>query len=83
MPWGCPSRSLQALAQRLGVTEAEAAALVVPSAELSSPVEPPVAAPTPATPSLSATMGRNGASRAPRTRMSRRAVIVVRKNAIR
>ena len=46
-----PSRSLQALAQRLGVTEAEAAALVVPSAELSSPVEPPVAAPTPATPS--------------------------------
>jgi hypothetical protein len=45
-----PSRSLQALAQRLGVTEAEAAALVVPSAELSSPVEPPAAAPTPATP---------------------------------
>jgi DDE superfamily endonuclease len=77
-----PSRSLQALAQRIGVTEAEAAALVVPSAELSPPVEPP-AAPTPATPSpLSATMGRNDGSRAPRTRLSRRAVIVARKNAI-
>jgi hypothetical protein len=79
-----PSRSLQMLAQRLGVTEAEAAALVVPSAELSSPVEPPVAAPTPAIPPpLSATMGRNDGSRAPRTRLSRRAVTVVRKNAIR
>ena len=77
-----PSRSLQALAQRLGVTEAEAAALVVPSAELSPPVEPP-AAPTPATRSpLSATMGRNDVSSAPRTHLSRRAVIVARKNAI-
>ena len=78
-----PSRSLQALAQRIGVTEAEAAALVVPSAELSPPVEPP-AAPTPAAPSpLLATRGRNGASRAPRTRLSKRAVIAARKNAIR
>ncbi len=77
-----PSRSLQALAPRIGVTEAEAAALVVPSAALSPPVEPP-AAPTPATPSpLAATMGRNDGSRAPRTRLSRRAVIVARKNAI-
>jgi hypothetical protein len=78
-----PSRSLQALAQRLGVTEAEAAALVVPPEEPSFPVEPPVAAPTPAARSpLSATMGRNDGSRAPRTRLSRRAVIVARKNAI-
>jgi DDE superfamily endonuclease len=78
-----PSRSLQALAQRIGVTEAEAAALVVPSAELSPPVEPPAAAPTPAPRSpLSATMGRNDGSSAPRTRLSRRAVIVARKNAI-
>jgi hypothetical protein len=67
-----PSRSLQALAQRMGVAEAEAAALVVPAA-----------APTPATPSpLSATMGRNDGLSAPRTRLSRRAVIVARKNAI-
>jgi hypothetical protein len=79
-----PSRSLQELAQRLGVTEAEAAALVVPTAEPSPPAEPPVAAPSPAAAApLLATMGRNGASRAPRTRLSRRAVIVARKHAIR
>jgi hypothetical protein len=79
-----PSRSLQELAQRLGVTEAEAAALVVPMAEPSPPAEPAAAAPSPAAASpLLATMGRNGASRAPRTRLSRRAVIVARKNAIR
>jgi Helix-turn-helix of DDE superfamily endonuclease len=78
-----PSRSLQALAQRLGVTEAAAAALVVPPGEPSSPAEPSVAAPTPAAHSpLSATMGRNDVSRAPRTRLSRRAVIVARKQAI-
>jgi hypothetical protein len=69
-----PSRSLQELAQRLGVTEAEAAALVAP----------PAAAPTPAAPSpLSATMGRNDVSSAPRTRLSRRAVTAARNNAIR
>jgi hypothetical protein len=79
-----PSRSVQELAQRLGVTEAEAAALVVPTAEASPPAEPPAAAPRPAAASpLLATMGRNGASRAPRTRLSRCAVIVARKNAIR
>jgi hypothetical protein len=79
-----PSRSLQALAQRMGVTEAEAAALVVPPEEPSPPVEPPAAAPTPATPSpLSATMGRNDVSSAPRTQSSRRAVIAARKHAIR
>ena len=43
-----PSRSLQALAQRIGVTEAEAAALVVPTEEPSPPAEPPAAAPSPA-----------------------------------
>jgi hypothetical protein len=77
-----PSRSVQALAQRLGVTEA-AAALVVPPGEPSSPAEPSVAAPTPAARSpLSAMTGRNDGSRAPRTRLSRRAVIVARKSAI-
>jgi hypothetical protein len=74
-----PSRSLQALAQRIGVSEVEATALVVPTAKASSPVAPPAAAPSP----LLATMGRNGASRAPRTRLSKRAVIAARKNAIR
>jgi hypothetical protein len=78
-----PSRSLQALAKRIGVTEVEAAALVVPPEEPSPPVEPPAAAPTPATRSpLSATMGRNDVSSAHRTRVSRRAVIVARKHAI-
>jgi Helix-turn-helix of DDE superfamily endonuclease len=76
---GAPSRSLQALAQRIGVSEVEATALLVPTAKASSPVAPPAAAPSP----LLATMGRNGASRAPRTRLSKRAVIAARKNAIR
>ncbi len=74
-----PSRSLQALAQRIGVSEVEATALVVPTAKASSPVAPPAAAPSP----LVATMGRNDVSSAPRTRLSKRAVIAARKNAIR
>jgi Helix-turn-helix of DDE superfamily endonuclease len=73
-----PSRSLQALAQRIGVTEAEAAALVALPEESSPPVEPP-AARSP----LAATMERNDVSSAPRTPLSRRAVIVARKHAIR
>jgi Helix-turn-helix of DDE superfamily endonuclease len=78
-----PSRSLQELAQRLGVTEAEAAALVVPTEESSPPAPLPAAAPSPAVASpLLAMTGRNGASSAPKTRLSRRAVIVARKNAI-
>ena len=77
-----PSRSLQALAPRLRVTEAAAAALVVPTAEPSPPAESPVAAPSPAASPLLATMGRHDGSRAPRTRLSRRAVRVVRKQAI-
>ena len=79
-----PSRSLQELAQRVGVAEADAAALVVPTGELPTPAELPAAAPVLASPApLLATMARNGASHAPRTRLNRRAVIVVRKNAIR
>jgi Helix-turn-helix of DDE superfamily endonuclease len=73
-----PSRSLQVLAQRIGVTEAEAAALVVPTEEPWPPAGPPSAAASP----LLAPMGRNGVSSAPRTRLSRRAVIVARKKAI-
>jgi hypothetical protein len=72
-----PSRSVQALAQRLGVTEAEATALIVPPTKPSPLVEPPATCSP-----LSATMGRNDVSSAPRTRLSRRAVIVARKNAI-
>jgi hypothetical protein len=68
-----PARSVTELAKRLGMAEAEAAALVEP-AEGSTP--------SPASPLL-ATMGRNGASSAPRIRLSKRAVIAVRKSATR
>jgi hypothetical protein len=77
-----PARSMQALAQRLGVAEADTAAVVVPSPV--PPSDPPTAAPTlePASPLL-AMMGPNGASSAPRIRLSKRAVIAARKSAIR
>jgi hypothetical protein len=77
-----PARSMQALAQRLGVAEADAAAVVVPP--LVPPSDPPTAAPAlePTSPLL-ATMGPNGASSAPRIRLSKRAVIAARKNTIR
>jgi hypothetical protein len=68
-----PTRSVQALAKRLGVAEADVAAMVVPTA-----------APAPvATSPLLATMAPNGASSAPRIRLSRRAVIAARKDTIR
>jgi hypothetical protein len=73
-----PTRSLTELAQRLGVAEAEAAAMVVPTAARPAAVP----APAPASPLL-ATMGPNGASSAPRIRLSRRAVIAARKSATR
>ena len=76
-----PARSLTALAQRLGVAEAEAAAMVALTAE-SSPVFDPSTVPVPAPASpLSATMGPRGASSAPRLRLSKRAVIAARKRA--
>ena len=76
-----PTRSLTALAQRLGVAEAEAAARVAPTEE-SSPVFDPSTVPVPAPASpLSATMGPSGASSAPRIRLSKRAVIAARKRA--
>jgi len=59
-----PTRSVQALAQRLGVAEADAAAVVMPP--LVPPSEPPPAAPAlePTAPLL-ATMAPNDASSAP------------------
>jgi len=73
-----PTRFLTALAKRLGVAEAEAAAMVEPTATL--PAAAP--APVPASPLL-ATMAPNGASSAPRIQLSRRAVIAARKSATR
>jgi hypothetical protein len=71
-----PTRSVTDLAQRIGVAEANAAAVAVPP-----PTSTPPAA-APASPLLG-TMGPNGASGAPRTRLSRRAIIAARKNATR
>jgi hypothetical protein len=77
-----PTRSLAALAQRIGVAEAAAAAMVVPAKELPTPPEAPAVAPTSAPVSpLLAMMAPNGASSAPRIRLSRRAIIVARKSA--
>ncbi len=72
-----PARSLTALAQRLGVTEADAATVVAPLAEEPAPVAPVPAAAL-AAPLLPMT-GRNGASSAPKTLLNRRTVIVARK----
>ena len=69
-----PTRSVTGLAKRLGVAEAEATALVIPTNEPSTPGEPPASP-------LWATMAPNGASRVPRIRLSRRAVIAARRNA--
>ena len=78
-----PTRSLTALATRLGVAEAEAAAMVGPAATLPPGDLPTVTAvPVPTAPLL-ATMGPNGASNVPRIRLSRRAIIAARKNATR
>jgi Helix-turn-helix of DDE superfamily endonuclease len=74
-----PTRSVQALAQRLGVAAADAAAVVVPP-----PASPPPSDPSalePASPLL-ATTGPSGVSSAPRIRLSKRAVIAVRNSAI-
>ncbi len=75
-----PARSLTALAQRLGVSEADAAIVVVPLEEAPAPV---VAVPdaAPASPLLPMT-GRNGASSAPKTLLNRRTVIAGRKRTI-
>ena len=76
-----PARSLSALAQRLGVSEAAAATVVTPLEEESAPV---VAVPTatPAAPLLPMT-GPNGASSAPKTLLNRKKVIVARKETTR
>src|SRR5919198_2229636 len=75
-----PTRSLTELAKRLGVAEADAAALVVPTEGLPTMSDLPAAAPAPAPASpLLGMMGPNDASGAPRIRLSRRAVIAARK----
>jgi Helix-turn-helix of DDE superfamily endonuclease len=63
-----PARSLTALAQRLGVSEADAATVVAPLEE------EPALIPAPASPLLPMT-GRNGASSAPKTLLHSKRVI--------
>ena len=71
-----PARSLSALAQRLGVSEADAATVVAPLEEPAPVAAGPTAAP--ASPLLPMT-GRNGASSAPKTLRNRPSVIAGRK----
>src|SRR5262249_45501364 len=68
-----PTRSLSALAQRLGVSEADAATVVAPLAEEAAP-----GGAAPDSPLLPM-MGRNGASSAPKMLLNRKQVIVARK----
>jgi hypothetical protein len=76
-----PARSLTALAQRLGVSEADAATVITPLEEDAAPVAAASSA-APATPLLPMT-GRNGASSAPKTLLNRRTVIAGRKRTTR
>jgi Helix-turn-helix of DDE superfamily endonuclease len=68
-----PARSLTALAQRLGISEADAATEVAPLEEELAPLGA-----APASPLLPMT-GRNGASSAPKTLLNRPRVIAARK----
>ncbi len=72
-----PARSLTALAQRLGVSEAAAAIVVGPLVEGPAPgvAGPAAASASPLVPMT----GRNGASSAPKTLRNRRTVIAGRK----
>jgi hypothetical protein len=76
-----PARSLTALAQRLGVSETDAATVVAPLAEETAPVTagPATASASPLLPMT----GPNGGSSAPKTLLNRRGVIVARKRTTR
>jgi hypothetical protein len=74
-----PARSLSALAQRLGVAEADVATVVTPLAEDSAPM---AAAAVPVPPLLPM-MAPNGGSSAPKTRLHRQGVIAARKRTTR
>jgi Helix-turn-helix of DDE superfamily endonuclease len=73
-----PARSLTALAQRFGVSEAEAAMVVTPLVEEEPTPGVAVSAAAPASPLLPMT-APNDASSAPKTLLNRRSVIAVRK----
>ena len=75
-----PARSLTALAQRLGVSEADAATVVAPLEEEPAPVSP--SSRRTSVPPLPMT-APNGASSAPKTLLNRRSVIAARKRTTR
>jgi hypothetical protein len=75
-----PARSLTALAQRLGVSEANAATVVAPREEEPAPL---VVAPAGLGSPLLPMTAPNGASSAPRTLLSRKRVIAARKRTTR
>ena len=75
-----PARSLTALAQRLGVSEADAAT-VVDALEEDPGLVAPVPTAAPASP-LVPMKGRHGASSAPKTLLHRRTVIAARKKTV-
>jgi hypothetical protein len=77
-----PARSLTALAQRLGVSEADAATVVTPLGEEEPTPGGAVPAAAPPSPLLPMT-GRNGVSSVPKTLLNRPSVIVARKRTIR
>ena len=79
-----PARSLSALAQRLGVTVADAAAVVAPLEEAPPPAAPLSSTPSagPASPLLPMT-GPSGVSSAPKTLLNRPIVIAARKKTTR
>jgi hypothetical protein len=72
-----PTRSLTALAQRLGISEADAATVVMPLPEEAAPIATAPAA-VPVSPLLPMT-ARNGASSGPKTLLTRKRVIAGRK----
>jgi hypothetical protein len=72
-----PARSLTALAQRLGVSEADAAAVVAPLTEEAAPGVAALDSP------LLPMTGRNGASSVPRILLNKKRVIAARKRIIR
>jgi hypothetical protein len=75
-----PTRSLAALAQRLGVTVGEAAVVVTPRADEEVTAVAAVAVPVaPAISPLLPMTVRNGASSAPKTLLNRKTVIAARK----
>src|SRR5712691_7312648 len=76
-----PARSLTTLAQRLGVSETDAATVVTPLAEEPAPVVA-VPAAAPASPLLPMT-ARNGGSSAPKTLLNRPSVRAARKKTTR